>query len=386
MRQFACALVACAIASAFAAAPTVHVSKEGASRVVVSIETAGGTSAAAYRSSLQRNLERTGYFQVGPNGQIRVKGAPGGTVVADGAGKRVSLAAPVTDDKSARMAARQMSDAIVKAHTGAPGFAMERIAFVNRKGADNAELYMCYPDGFDIRQITSDGRAAVGPRWAPNKNDLYYTGFLQRTPLVYRLDVSTGRRNLLAQFKGLATGAAVAPDGKSCAIVLSYQGNPELYLLDFATKRVSRMTRTPKASEASPCWSPDGRQIAYVSDETRHPQIYVVDVATKTTRRLTNQGSENTNPDWGADGALTWCTKRGGENYVAVMNPAQGEGTTRLVTKGGTWEHPSRAADGRHVVASCDQALFIVDTAPDGDRPVRLFSNAGNWMNPAWCR
>ncbi len=386
MRQFACAFVACVIASAFAAAPTVHVKKEGANRVVVSIETAGGASAAAYRNSLQRNLERTGYFQVGPNGQIRVKGTPGGTVTAEGAGKQVSLSAAVTDDKSARMAARQMSDAIVKAHTGGRGFAMERIAFVNRKGPDTAELYMCYPDGYDIRQITSDGRAAVGPRWAPNKNDLYYTGFLQRTPLVYRLDVSTGRRNLLAQFKGLATGAAVAPDGKSCAIVLSYQGNPELYVLDFATKRVARMTRTPNASEASPCWSPDGRQIAYVSDETRHPQIYVVDVATRKSRRLTSMGSENTNPDWGADGMLTWCTKRGGENYVAVMNPAQGESATRLVTDGGTWEHPSWAADGRHVVASRDRALFIVDTAPDGDRPVRLFANAGNWMNPAWCR
>ena len=143
MRQFTCAFIVCAMATAFAAAPTVHVSKEGANRVVVSIETAGGPSAAAYRSSLQRNLDRTGYFQVGPNGQIRVKGAPGGTVTAVGGGKQVSLSAPVTDDKSARMAARQMSDAIVKAYTGAPGFAMERIAFVNRKGPDNAELYMC---------------------------------------------------------------------------------------------------------------------------------------------------------------------------------------------------------------------------------------------------
>ena len=35
MRQFACAFVACVIASAFAAAPTVHVKKEGANRVVV---------------------------------------------------------------------------------------------------------------------------------------------------------------------------------------------------------------------------------------------------------------------------------------------------------------------------------------------------------------
>ena len=375
MRQFACAFIVCAVATAFAAAPTVHVSKEGASRVVVSIETAGGVSAAAYNRSLQKNLELTGYFQVGPNGQIRVTGAPGGTVTATGAGKQVTSSAAVTDDKSARMAARQLSDAIVQAHTGARGFATERIAFVNRKG-----------DGYDIRQLTSDKRAAVGPRWAPNKNDIYYTGFLQRTPLVYRLDAATGRRSLLAQFKGLATGAAVSPDGKSCAIVLSYQGNPELYVLDFATKRAARMTRTLAASEASPCWSPDGRQIVYVSDETRHPQIYVVDVATRKSRRITNMGSENTNPDWGADGMLTWCTKRGGQNYVAVMDPAKGESSARLVTNGGTWEHPSWAVDGRHVVASRDKALFIVDTAPDGDRPVQLFRNAGNWMNPAWSR
>ena len=386
MRQFACALIVCAIASAFAAAPTVHVKKEGANRVLVSIETAGGTSAAAYNRSLQRNLERTGYFQVGPNGQIRVTGTPGGTVTAAGAGKQVTFAAAVTDDKSARMAARQMSDAIVKAYTGGRGFALERIVFVNRKGADNAELYMCYPDGFDIRQLTSDGRAAVGPRWAPNKTDIYYTGFLKRTPLVYRLDVTTGQRNLVAQFKGLATGGAVSPDGKKCAIVLSYQGNPELYVLDFAAKRLARMTQTPNASEASPCWSPDGRQIAYVSDETRHPQVYVVDVATRKSRRLTNMGFENTNPDWGADGSLTWCTKRGGLNYVAVMNAAQGESTARLVTSGGSWEHPSWAADGRHVVASRDRALFIIDTAPDGDSPVQLFRMEGNWMNPAWCR
>ena len=192
MRQFFSAFVVCAAVSALVAAPTVHVTKEGASRVVVSIETAGGKS--AYSQSLRRNLDRTGYFQVGPNGQIRVTGTPGGTVTATGAGKQVSLSVPVTDDKSARMAARQMSDAIVQAYTGKRGFAMDRIAFVNRKGPDNAELYMCYPDGYDIRQLTSDQRAAVGPRWAPNKKDIYYTGFLQRTPPRRSSTASTWRR------------------------------------------------------------------------------------------------------------------------------------------------------------------------------------------------
>ena len=33
-----------------------------------------------------------------------------------------------------------------------------------------------------------------------------------------------------------------------------------------------------------------------------------------------------------------------------------------------------------------DNALFIIDTDPEGDKPVRLFHNQGNWMNPAWAR
>jgi TolB protein len=368
-----------------AAAPIVKVEKEGVKRTVVTIETSGAGFGKQYNASLKKNLEISGHFRVGPNGQIKITGTPGGAVQALGAGKSVSSSAAVSDEKSARMAAREFADAIVEAHTGKKGFATKKIAFVNRKGPDNAELYMCYPDGYDIRQLTSDNRAVVGPRWAPNGKDIYYTGFLQKTPLVYRIDVN-GKRNLLAQFKGLATGAAVSPDGKSCAIILSYQGNPELYVLDFATKRVKRMTKTPAASEASPCWSPDGTKIAYVSDQTRRPQVYIIDVATKKTKRFTTKGTENTTPDWGEDGRLTWASKRAGQSVVMVCDPAKGEASAQAVSAPGSWENPSWAANGRHIVASRDKALFIIDTDPEGDKPVCIFYNKGNWMNPSWSR
>ena len=252
-RQIFLALAASSALSVLAAPPTVVVKKAGAERVVVSVETtADGAAAQAFNTSLKRNLSLTGYFQVGPNGQIRVTGTPGANVVATGAGKQVTSSAAFTDAKGARMAARQLSDAIVQAHTGKKGFACDRIAFVNRKGADNAELYTCYPDGYDIRQLTSDKRAVVGPRWAPSKEEIFYTGFLQKTPLVYRIDMS-GRRRLLEQFKCLATGAAISPNGVSCALILSFQGNPELYDLDFASKRLKRMTKTQTASELDGC-------------------------------------------------------------------------------------------------------------------------------------
>jgi len=380
-------ICAALFAAAVQAAPNVHVVGVGKSRTVVSIETAPeAPSAKAFNDCLRRNLNLTGHFQVGPNGQIKISGTPGAGVTAVGNGKQLTFRGTFADDKGARMAARQFSDALVQAYTGQKGFAQERIAFAQRKGKDDGELYMCYPDGFDIRQLTADRHAVVGPRWAPNKNEILYTGFLQKTPLVYRIGTNGGRPQLLAQFKGLATGAAMAENGHTCAIILSFQGNPELYVVDFSSKQVNRMTRTVNASEASPCWSPDGRKIAYVSDSTRQPQIYLLDVASKRSTRLTNQGSQNTNPDWGPNGLLVYASKRGGQNVLVVMDPKKGEGSARVVTAPGSWEHPSWAVDGRHVVAERDKALFIVDTDPEGDKPVQLFRNAGHWMNPAWCR
>ena len=390
------ASIAATLALSLAAAPTpvAHVQIKGVERIPVSVETTGGgAAAAAFNSSLRRNLAISGYFELRPNGAIRITGTPGLSVSATGVGRQrstVKTAKAFTDAKGARMAAREFVDAIVKVQTGAKGFACDRIAFAERKGKDNGELYVCYPDGYDIRQLTSDRHAVVGPRWAPNKDDIYYTGFMQKSPLVYRLAASTGRRELLASFKGLATGAVIAPDGRRCAIVLSFQGNPELYIYDIPAKTLNRMTRTPKASEASPCWDKTGSRMVYVSDETRQPQIYLLDVATKKSSRITRTGSQNTNPDWGPDGRIVYSSKRGGQYVLVVMDPTKGEASARVVTQPGGWEHPSWAADGRHVVAESNGSLFLVDTDPEvvaaKERPIPLFLNKGHWMNPAWCR
>ena len=377
-------LVSLAVAAVAAApVPNATVEKAGAERITVSVATPPG----AYTTSLKRNLQISGWFTLAQEGTVKVSGTPGVSVVATGRGKTITATTAFADDRGARMAARRFVDAMVKAFSdGGTGFATTRIAFVERKGADNAELYTCYPDGYDIRALTSDGCAAVGPRWAPDGENIYYTSFIHKFGNVFRINATTGQRAPLAPFKGTATGAAVAPDGKRCAIVLSYQGNPELYVLDFGTKMVRRMTATLNAAEASPCWSPDGTRIAYVSDQSRHPQIYILDVATQKSTRFTNKGSENTNPDWNADGKLVWASKRQGQTVLMVTDVAAGEAAAREVTSPGSWENPSWAVDRRHLVASRDKALFLVDTDTDADKPIQILYNKGNWMNPAFSR
>ena len=388
MRKTGIWAVVCAAAMAASAETVVDVTGVGEKeKTSVSINVTG-QSAAAYAATLKRNLELTGCFVVRGDGAVKVTGTVGGSVTARGAGKIVTAPAPATDDKSARMAARRMSDAMCEAMSknGQKGFACDRVIFVSRKTPRSSELCMCYPDGQDVRELTRDGKAAVGPRWK-DANTVYYIGYLNGGQQIFEHNVETGARKVAFNLKGISSPAAVSPDGTKVAIAASFQGNPELYVLSGG--RYTRLTNTKTASEGQPTWSPDGTKIAYVSDKTRHPQIYVIDVATKEKRRVTAKGTQNVDPDWGADGRLTYITKRGGLSQVAVMDPKVGDSSAKLVTSPGSWEHPAWARDGRHVVAGRDKALFVVDTvekADGGDEPRQMFKANGNWITPTLMR
>ena len=342
----------------------------------------------AYAQCLKRNLELSGLFVVAGSGAIKVKGGTG-SVVAEGSGKRLTSTAAFADDKSARMAARRLSDAMCQAYGNQKGFACDKILFLNRgkqpaKGsAKPGEICTCYPDGFDIRQHTSDAKMSVFPRWKTDGESIFYIGDKNGAPQIWEMNTATGVRNRKWSFKGTPAGIAVSPDGSKVAAILSFQGNPELYVLQ--GDKYIRLTNTPLASEGQPTWSPDGRKIAYVSDEARNPQIYVIDVATKQKRRLTSQGRQNVDPDWGKDGRIVYITKRAG-SQVAVMNPAEGDATAEVVTETAGWEHPSWSRDMRHVAANNQGSLYVIDTLKGGDAPRKVFSAKGNWISPSWMK
>ncbi len=377
-----------------AAPPVITVRKSGANKASVSLSElrSGGVYGRLFAQTLQNDLKLSGWFEVLPPGRagsVTIKGIAadsGGGMQSNlrvsWPGKAFNWNKASSGRQEVRNQAHKLADEMVRLIAGEKGIASTKIVFVNRRGRNNADVYMCDADGGSMMQLTRDNIAAVGPRWAPNGKDIFYTSFVKGYPAIYRL-VNYGRnRRMLAPFKGLNTGAAVSPDGSRIALILSYQGNPELYVLEVASGRISRMTKTLHGVEASPCWSPDGRSIVYVSDVSRKPNLYVVNVATRQSRRLTYRGTENVNPDWNAKGGIVYASKSGGGWQIAVLDPARGESSLSYITKEGGYEHPSWAADGRHIVCSRYSTLYILDTL--GDPPVRLIKIAGNWMSPDW--
>lgn len=373
--------------------PQVRVVKSADRKIAIDLSglrPAGDAASQAFFQTLEKDLRLSGWFDpVRGGGEIRVNGnvAPsGGDLKAGCQVLRLNDQAVLLSKNyngQTRAIAHRMADDIVEAVTGHKGIASMRIVLTgNRTG--KKELYLCDSDGGGVRQLTGEGRIVVGPNWSPDGNSIVYTSFLKDFPDIYRIDLSRNRRELLANYGGLNTGSAISPDGKDLALILSKDGNPELYLKNLRSGRLTRLTATPRATEASPTWSPDGQQLVYVSDSSGKPQLYIIPVTGGAPRRISNRGIENVAPDWGPNGLITCSSRSGGRYTIAVIQPSSGQ-TVYLTTDGADYEDPSWAPDGRHIVAArsvnYQSSLYLLDTV--SDRPVALLHGGGSWYAPA---
>jgi TolB protein len=372
----------------------ITISKAGAKKDSVSLAglRASGANGQLFVQTLKRDLDLSGWFKLasGNDGTINVVGA----LIETGSGiqssckvtwpgKNFNWARTAASSAEVRQAAHALADEIVKQVKNEKGMASTRIVFINRRGSNNGDVYVCDADGGGMYQVTHDSAGVIGPQWGVNRNDLIYTSLKPGYPMLMRQTIG-GSRRTLANFKGLNTGGAISPEGRRIALILSYQGNAELYVLDFGTSKVARMTNTPQGAESSPCWSPDGRSIVYVSDTAKSPQLYVVDVESRASKRLTFKGSQNVNPSWSSKGKICYATLRGGIFQIAMMNPT-GDASSEIVPgQPEGCEDPSWAVDGRHIICSARNTLYILDTL--GDPAVRLINATGNWRSPDWSK
>ena len=358
-------------------------------------QASGGGSASTFVQTLKQDLKRSGWFAeaAAGRGELTLTGgcrATGGKLRADCQVIEQLTRQPrfnkgfAAAEGEARRFAHQVSDALVKALTGQPGMASARVAMVGTRSGKK-EMYLADSDGGGLVQVTHDKTVSVAPKWGPN-NQIVYTSFLKGYPDVYLINVLTGNRERISSFSGLNTGADISPDGRDIVLVLSKDGNPEIYTKNLGSGRLTRVTKTGDATEASPSWSPDGSKIAYVSDGSGRPQIYVVSRSSGRPKRMTMRGTENVSPDWGANGKIAFCSRMEGRYQIAVLDPASQEIKVIPTPDGADYEDPSWAPDGRHIActrtAGYRAQVYILDTM--GDPPIALTDYAGDWYSPSW--
>lgn len=334
---------------------------------------------------LRFDLEVAGFkFSRPEEAQFEVTGSNSGSVqgaLVDRINK-ASIFSRTYSGGSLRRQAHALADDIVLAVTGQKGVAQTRIAFKVDTG-QTSEIYVSDYDGFGAQPITQDQSIVAAPAWAPGQSVLYYTSYKFDNPDVFRHDLSTGQRRAISRQPGLNTSAAVSPDGRRVALILSKDGAPDLYVCDADGGNVLRLTRT-REDDSSPCWSPDGQWICFATKNKGRRLLCKVPATGGEVQPIATKGVSNpTEPDWSPDGRWIVFTAQMGGFELCVV-PASGGAATVLVSG----EDPSWAPNSRTVVFTRrrggNRALSLLDvpTKQVKDVPRVLGSNS----QPGWAR
>ncbi len=282
-----------------------------------------------------------------------------------------------------RLASHRIADYVYEKLTGDKGVFSTRISYVT-KGAQRHQLWVADADGENAQSALASPEPIISPAWSPSGGQLAYVSFESRKPVVYIHDVATGKRRLIANFRGSNSAPAWSPDGRSLALTLSKDGGSQLYTIDANGGEPRRLTQSASI-DTEPVYTPDGKSIYFVSDRGGAPQIYKMPSTGGSAERVTFTGNYNISPTMSSDGRwMAYISRMGGAFKLHVMDLSAG--TTTAITDTTADESPSFAANSRLVVyATQSQGReALMTTTLDGKVKARLNGQTGDIREPDW--
>ena len=288
-----------------------------------------------------------------------------------------------------RRIAHFLSDKIYYVLLGQKGAFDTRLSYVtvteNSNDGRTYKLQISDSDGYNPQTVVRSSNPILSPAWSRDQKKLAYVSFKNNrsevfvmTPFMKTVPIK------LPKFDGIASSPTWHPDGESIALTISKQGNKDIYLYDFKSKKLERLTKNISIdTEAS--FSPDGSKIAFTSNRTGQVQVYIKDLKSGKISRATFEGRYNAKPVFSPDGKDLALIHRVGKDYRLALLDITSRDLT-VLTQNKSDESPYFSPNGGMIIYSTNRdnkgILSIISLY--NNQIVELMQKEGEVREPSW--